>query len=561
MTLPGVGAAVDPAGPTDEASAPLSTPSDAASSDAAPSDAAPSEVVPPTREDAIPDPWIGQIIAERYRVIARIGEGGMAVVYEVESLPIKKHLALKLVDPKQPQGAEIAARFAREIEAAARIEHPHLALAFDGGTLPSGEAFLITQLVRGESLHARLARGPIPWAEAASIASQIAGALAAIHEAGYVHRDLTPSNVLISPGTGGEPHVFVLDLGIAALLESPKRPATASYLTTRGTTVGTPGYMSPEQAVGRPVDGRSDLYGLGLLFFEMVHGRSVFDTASPFSVLATRLLAEELTLPDASSMPSPLYGLARSLLHTERDKRPADATTVHAGFLAYANGGPPTVADAVLDASRRGVDDVRARWQVMEPKVAAKIETVASRLEAASKRVRAGQPTRGDKIGIGVAFAVGLAMLAIVVVLIAGGPSDTPTPGALAPGVVTPGEPPAPSGPPTEAIEPASETEVVLLTGRSRALREEAAATVLSAEDGAYPRYARLVAVLTLARTCDARITQIDAIVALGDPRAIPALERIDDAPRTGCGRRNREDCYTCVREPVSAALDTLRAR
>ena len=557
MTLPGVGAAVDPAGPTDEAAPPAAPPSD---------------VVPPTREDAVPDPWIGQLIAERYRVIGRIGEGGMAVVYEVESLPIKKRLALKLVDPKQPQGAEIAARFAREIEAAARIEHPHLALAFDGGTLPSGEAFLITQLVRGESLHARLARGLIPWAEAASIASQIASALTAIHEAGYVHRDLTPSNVLLSQGTGGGPHAFVLDLGIAALLETSKRPATASYLTTRGTTVGTPGYMSPEQAVGRPVDGRSDLYGLGLLFFEMVQGRPVFDSASPFSVLATRLLAEELTLPEASSLPAPLFGLARSLLYTERDRRPADATAVHAGFLAYATGGPPTVTDAVLEASRRGVDDVRARWQVIEPKVAAQIETVASRLEAASKRLRSGQPSRGDKIGVGIAVMSALCMLAIFIGVVARGPGD-PVP--LAGGVPAPGGGPSAdpsSRTPNEASEGSassetissetisSETEVALLTGRSRALREEAAATVLSAEDGAYPRYARLVAVLTLARTCDARRAQIEAIVELGDSRAIPALTRIDTAPETGCGRRNREDCYACVRAPVSAALTALRA-
>ncbi len=544
MTLPGVGAAVDPAGPTDEADAPLPA-----------GGAAPAAAAEPA-----PDPWIGQVIAERYRVIARIGEGGMAVVYEVESLPIKKHLALKLVDPKQPQGAEIAARFAREIEAAARIEHPHLALAFDGGTLPTGEAFLITQLVRGESLLARLKRGPIPWAEAASIASQIAAALSAIHGAGYVHRDLTPSNVLLSPGIGGEPHVFVLDLGIAALLETKKREATASYLTTKGTTVGTPGYMSPEQAVGRSVDGRSDLYGLGLLFFEMVQGRAVFDSAAPFSVLATRLLAEELTLPESASLPAPLFALARSLLHTERDRRPPDAATVHAGFQTYAAGGPPTVRGAVLDASRRGVDDVRARWQTIEPRLAARIEGGLAHARASIARLRAGQPSRGDKIAVGAVAFSSLCMLAMLIALVASGPSEPVLPSA---GPLAPSPSADATGTPStdDTSAPASEIEVALLTGRTRAAREEAATTVLSAEDGAYPRYARLVAVLTLARTCDARRGQIDAIVELGDPRAIPALERIDDAPRTGCGRRNREDCYACVRSPVSEALEALRAR
>lgn len=533
MTLPGVGAA-------------------------SPSGALAEEPVPPTREAQAPsDPWIGRVIADRYRVIDRLGEGGMAVVYEVESLPIKKHLALKLVDPNQPQGAEIAARFTREIEAAARIEHPHVVQAFDGGTLPSGEAFLITQLVRGESLHARLARGPVPWSEAASIASQIAAALGAIHAAGYVHRDLTPSNILLAEGA--EPHVFVLDLGVAALLETPTRPATQSYLTTRGTTVGTPGYMSPEQAVGRPVDGRSDLYGLGLLFFEMVQGRPVFDSASPFSVLATRLLAEELTLPDPSTMPAPLFALARSLLVTERDRRPADAATVQAGFALYASGGPPTVTDAVLDASRRGVEDVRARWQVIEPKVAARIETVASRVQDAVRRILAGRPSRGDKIAIGLGVLASLSMLALLLVLVSGAdePPLAPPPGPSAPAAV------ARTGDEAATIEDdvrLTETEHTLLSGRTRALREAAATEVLSAEDGAYPRYARLVAVLTLARTCDARRGQIEAIAELRDPRAIPALERIDSAPRTGCGRRDREDCYACVRGPVDAALASLRA-
>ena len=117
-----------------------------------------------------------------------------------------------------------------------------------------------------------------------------------------------------------------------------------------------------------------------------------------------------------------------------------------------------------------------------------------------------------------------------------------------------------PTGVDEPELSAPTETEQSLLAGRTRAIREEAAGLILSAEDGTYPRYARLVSVLTLARTCDARRAQIETIAALGDPRALPALERIADAPRTGCGRRSREDCYACVRAAVTDAMAQLGA-
>ncbi|MBZ0116891.1 MAG: serine/threonine protein kinase, partial [Sandaracinaceae bacterium] len=205
------------------------------------------------------DPLIGRELDGRYRIVRSVGSGGMGSVYEAEHLALGKRVAIKVIRAELVADEETRARFEREARATAQIEHPHVTTGMDFGRLPDGGAYLVVQLVRGTSLRDRIAEGPMPWREACTIGAQIADALAAIHAAGFVHRDLTPGNVLVARREDGSPHVHVLDLGVAALTAE----SSDGRLTETGRVVGTTGYMAPEQALGQRVDARADLYSLG----------------------------------------------------------------------------------------------------------------------------------------------------------------------------------------------------------------------------------------------------------------------------------------------------------
>ncbi|HEV8549185.1 MAG TPA: serine/threonine-protein kinase, partial [Polyangiaceae bacterium] len=214
------------------------------------------------------DPLVGTLLAERYRVVALLGSGGMGAVYRAEHVHMKKPVAVKILHRHMTTNQEVVARFEREAVAAGRIEHPNVAAATDFGRLADGSFYLVLEYVEGKSLGLAMDEGPMPPARALGIVRQIAGGLAAAHAAGIVHRDLKPDNVLLVERDGVRDIVKVLDFGIAKVhLEegSGHRP-----LTQIGTIFGTPQYMSPEQGQGHTVDARSDLYALGVLAYEML---------------------------------------------------------------------------------------------------------------------------------------------------------------------------------------------------------------------------------------------------------------------------------------------------
>ncbi|MGH7560460.1 MAG: protein kinase domain-containing protein [Gemmatimonadales bacterium] len=235
-------------------------------------------------------------LADRYRIERMIGEGGMATVWLAQDLRHHRPLALKLLRPELAQtlGTE---RFGREIEVAARLNHPHVLPLLDSGTVNLGTGmsacpYYVMPFVEGETLRARLKRdGRVPEQEALRIAREVAEGLDHAHRHGVLHRDIKPENVLLSEG-----HAVVADFGIARAVDE----AGGAALTRTGQTVGTPAYMSPEQITGeRPVDGRSDLYALGCVLFEMLTGKPP-GTGSSLSGMLARRLAEEA--PSARSV-------------------------------------------------------------------------------------------------------------------------------------------------------------------------------------------------------------------------------------------------------------------
>jgi len=232
---------------------------------------------------------IGQTIAGRYKIEARLGEGGMGSVYRVEHTHMRKRLALKVLHREMTSQPEIVARFEREAMAAAHIEHPNVAGATDFGKLEDGSCYLVLEYVEGPSLRALIDEGPVPAARAVNITVQMLSALKRAHELGIVHRDLKPENILLIDKDGDPDFVKVLDFGIARVpigsIGASSTGEVGPSLTRAGMVYGTPEYMAPEQALGQDVDGRSDQYAVGVMLFEMLAGKRPYDNKDKVALL------------------------------------------------------------------------------------------------------------------------------------------------------------------------------------------------------------------------------------------------------------------------------------
>ena len=214
---------------------------------------------------AVVEPRPNDLIGQ-YKVKEFLGEGGMGTVYEVEHVALARSYALKVLRARVVDRDETAAeRFLREARTAARVRHPNIVDVFDFGHMPDGRPYFVMELLEGESLADRVERGALPPAEVVSIARQTAMALAAAHERGVIHADVTPSNILVIGGD--QLHVKLVDFGLAQLAGEGLSDEVPEFV------LGTPAYISPEQLRGLPPTDRSDQYGLGAVLFEMLTGK------------------------------------------------------------------------------------------------------------------------------------------------------------------------------------------------------------------------------------------------------------------------------------------------
>jgi serine/threonine protein kinase len=216
---------------------------------------------------------VGQTIAGKYRITRLIGRGGMGAVYEAEHLSLGRKVALKFVDREHADDDGVVSRFAREARAASAIESDHIVSVFDAGT-EDGRPFLVMELLRGEDVGARLRRlRTLPQADAIHVVAQVLRGLLRAHATGIVHRDLKPDNVLLVEREGDPLFAKIVDFGISKIRPLGGNTAPSS-ITLKGTVLGTPLYMSPEQAQALPdVDERGDLYSVGAILFECLTGR------------------------------------------------------------------------------------------------------------------------------------------------------------------------------------------------------------------------------------------------------------------------------------------------
>jgi formylglycine-generating enzyme required for sulfatase activity len=273
----------------------------------------------------------------RYSLTELLGAGGMGVVYRARDEKLERTVAIKILASGFLTDAAMRSHFRREALALARLNHPNIAALYDVGE-QDGIDYLVMECVQGQSLRAHLQAGPLPAAEATRIAVEIAGALEEAHARGVIHRDLKPANVMLSP----RGHAKVLDFGVAKLLAAPD--ATQSHHHTSA-LVGTPLYMSPEQALGKPVDARADLWSLGALYFETLTGRPPFQGDSVLAVLQA-ITQERLTplrqiRPDAPEQADRIVQRALQKDPANRYATAADMARDASALLATMSAGVP----------------------------------------------------------------------------------------------------------------------------------------------------------------------------------------------------------------------------
>ncbi len=276
-----------------------------------------------------------------YRLIDRLGAGGMGEVWRAEDTRLLREVAIKILSERIANDPEWKARFLREARTIAQMNHPNIATIFSIEQ-EAEKLFIVMELVEGESLATVLARGPLPPKEAVNIIRQVAEALAEAHEKGVVHRDVKPDNIIV-----GKRGVKVLDFGIAKQVVST---GDAPTLTQAGLIVGTPFYMSPEQALGRPVDVRSDLFSLGVLLYEAVTGKRPFEGESVTETMMNIIMQEPGDLAFvAPAAPASLVEVVNRALQKKPERRFGSAGEMvdalsHVDFARPAAKTPPKAA-------------------------------------------------------------------------------------------------------------------------------------------------------------------------------------------------------------------------
>jgi serine/threonine-protein kinase len=279
------------------------------------------------------DPWIGRSLGGTYQIVKQLGEGGMGRIFEARHLRLQgRRVAVKVLGEELAREPEIVARFLQEVESASRVTHPHVIEVYDAGQTDEGVHFLVTELLEGEDLGARLERTGKPLAVdlAVSLARQACLALGAAHASGIVHRDVKPENLFIIE-VDGRPFVKVLDFGISKVSERGR-----TKLTRTGAVLGTPAYMAPEQARGGDIDLRTDVYGLGATLYTALAGRAPFEGEDAATALSKLVSEEPPRLRSiASSVPPELEVIVQRAMARDPRDRYGSALELEAALAAF----------------------------------------------------------------------------------------------------------------------------------------------------------------------------------------------------------------------------------
>jgi eukaryotic-like serine/threonine-protein kinase len=286
--------------------------------------------IPPLDQEPPEDPLLNTIVSGRYKILKQIGEGGMGVVYIAEHIEIEKKVAIKVLRDDFSKRPDVVARFRQEARSAGKIGNNHICDVTDFGTLDGGGVFFVMEHLDGMPLSDMTGDVTVPIERAAPIISQIAQALQAAHKRGIVHRDMKPENVFVIEHDERKDYVKILDFGIAKISD---RDSDGQRLTKTGMIFGTPEYMSPEQAAGKELDHRVDVYALGCIMFEMFTGRTPFEGDSFMAILTQHMFepvpAIEIINPE-TDVPESVRAVVYKAMAKDQEDRYADMAALDA---------------------------------------------------------------------------------------------------------------------------------------------------------------------------------------------------------------------------------------
>ncbi|MBA3549175.1 MAG: serine/threonine protein kinase [Nannocystis sp.] len=352
---------------------------------------------PPARDIA------GSLLLDRYRLIKKLGEGGMGAVYLAEHVTIKKRCAIKVLNPEYAHKTDLVERFLQEARAASMIAHENVVEITDFGAAPNGSVFFVMEMLIGEDLADTIKReAPMPWSRVAPMALQICSALKAAHAKGIIHRDMKPENCFRIERSGNPDFIKVLDFGIAKVTtEDPE--GTAGRLTSTGMIFGTPTYMSPEQAQGEKVDHRSDIYALGVILYELLTGKVPFSADNFMGILTKHMFDEPLApseiAPEANISPE-VEALVLKALQKDRGYRFQSMQELAEAILDIGTGAVPVT----VIPERRG-------RPISEGRPTAFLTRSTANLHGGEEVTLAEPPQTAQRRRLMTAFVLGLAVI------------------------------------------------------------------------------------------------------------------------------------------------------
>ena len=375
-------------------------------------------------------PKVGDVLDGRYRITGVLGSGGMGCVYLAEHIAIRRPLALKLLHPEVEGIDGISERFQREAFAIGRVDHPNCVNVSDFGQLGDGTLYMVLEVLDGVPLFDLLdTKRYLGWKRSLHIARHVLSALAYAHDAGIVHRDVKPENVILVEQDGDRDFAKILDFGIAKLFDDAHVEAGSPGLTQLGVTIGTPTYIAPEQAFGQPVDSRADLYSLSVMLFEMITGVPPFEAEEVVTLLTMHATAEVPRFREVAPrvrVPGEVEAMIRRGLEKKREDRIQTATKYIAQIDEALNreslAPELTSLSAVPDVPDRlsWVEDVRAKAQDVRRTLAPVVARAVTEVQAIPKR-----RSRKEILGVGTGV---VALLAVLLVAFgSSGPDYLPT--------------------------------------------------------------------------------------------------------------------------------------
>ncbi len=291
--------------------------------------------------------YLGQTLNNRFKIESKIGEGGFGAVYRGVQLATGRKVALKLLHPEMTKDENLVARFRREGMVLCNLRDAHTITTYDFDQTPDGTLYIAMELLEGKSLHQVFhEQQPLEWKRMFKILTEMCSSLAEAHSQGIVHRDLKPENVYLESRPGNPEFVKILDFGIAKVMRGDSIDPQSPQLTATGQTLGTLEYMSPEQLMGKALDGRSDVYALGVVAYEMITGRLPFPDAKGPAGLITAQLKQTPQPPSVAApklaLPAAVDRVILKALEKDKNNRYPDVTAMAAAL------------QEVIDAARDG---------------------------------------------------------------------------------------------------------------------------------------------------------------------------------------------------------------